>query len=328
MILAGDIGGTKTRIALYEERASGLSQAVEETYPSHEHAGLVEIVRAFRAAHAQAFDRAGFGIAGPVRNGRTEATNLPWIVDARELARELGLARVSLVNDLAATAFGIAALQPSDLLLLNQGAIDARGNRAVIAAGTGLGEAGSYWDGREHHPFASEGGHADFAPSDAVQDELNVHLRAKFGRVSWERLLSGPGTVNIYEFLRDSGRGIEPTWLTEELAQGDKAATISHAGLDGRSKLCEDTLDLFVTLYGAQAGNLALTVMATGGVFVGGGIAPKIRAKLEGPAFMRAFTSKGRLSDVMKTMPVHVILNDRAALIGAARSASIRPDAA
>lgn len=321
MILAGDIGGTKTRIALCEPREHGLGIAVEETFKSGEHAGLDEIVSAFRELHPSPFEIAGFGIAGVIRDGRCEATNLPWTVDARKLAAGLGLATVALINDLEATAFGIVALQASDFCTLNAGTVEQHGNQAVIAAGTGLGQAGLAWNGKEHVPFATEGGHADFAPNDDLQEHLSRWLRAQHRHVSWERVLSGPGLVNIYRFLRDTGRGEEPAWLTDLMLQGDPAAAIADAALQKRAKLCEHALDLFVLLYGAQAGNLALTVMARGGVFVGGGIAPKILKKLEEPTFMQGFTFKGRMKPLMESMPVRVIVNDRAALLGAARAA-------
>jgi glucokinase len=231
---------------------------------------------------------------------------------------------VWLLNDLEANAYGIATLAPEDFLTLNEGAPQAEGNAAVIAAGTGLGEAGLYWDGRRHRPFASEGGHASFAPSNTLQVELLRYLLTHFTHVSWERVLSGPGLHTIYTFLRDTGRGIEPAWLSEEIHTGDPAAAISGAALEDRCALCMQALDLFVALYGAEAGNLALKVMATGGVFVGGGIAPKIIEKLKDATFMQAFTAKGRLQPLLETIPVHVILNDQTALYGAARYAALR----
>jgi glucokinase len=245
-------------------------------------------------------------------------------VDAGHLAHELGVKTVDLLNDLEANAYGIAALEANDFVVLNHGAPNASGNAAVIAAGTGLGEAGLYWDGTQHHPFACEGGHADFAPQNELQVELLLYLRKKFGHVSWERVVSGPGLHNIYGFLRDTGRGEEPAWLVEAMRQKDPSAVISQAGLEGRSALCAQALDLFVLLYGAEAGNLALKIMATTGVFVGGGIAPKIIRKLQGPAFMEAFAAKGRFKWLLETIPVRVILNDKTALLGAARYAALQ----
>jgi glucokinase len=322
MILTGDIGGTNTRIALVDEDSDGLEVKVEEVYPSADHAGLVEILRDFRRAHAARLDCAGFGIAGPVKSGRVRATNLPWTVEARELAHELGLSQVALVNDLEAMANGIAALGPDDLVCLNEGAPGAHGNRAVIAAGTGLGTAGLVFDGRDHWAVASEGGHADFAPADDLQDELLWFLRAESRRVEVEHILSGAGLLRIYRFLERTGRGEEPDWLAEELKLGDPAAAISRLAIEGRSKLCEDTLDVFVRIYGAQAGNLGLVFLATGGVYLGGGIAPKILPKLKGKAFLEGFLGRGALQPVVEAMPVNVIVNEACSLFGAARSAT------
>lgn len=322
MILAGDVGGTKTYLAFFQAGGKRLKPVVEGMFPSREHAGLAEIVHQFVSAHGLRVERACFGVAGPIKHGRCEATNLAWVVDARQLASELGIETVGLMNDLEANAYGIAALEAEDFLVLNGGARDAEGNAAVIAAGTGLGEAGLYWDGQQHRPFACEGGHADFAPRNALEVELLRYLLTRFEHVSWERVLSGRGLHNIYLFLRDTGRGTEPAWLTEEMRQRDPAAAISQAALEGRCALCLQALELFVSLYGAEAGNLALKVMATGGVYVGGGIAPKIIDKLKDGTFMEAFTAKGRLKPLLEAIPVGVILNDKTALHGAALWAS------
>jgi glucokinase len=324
-LLAGDIGGTSTRIALFEASAGRITLLVGERYASREASGLDAIVRRFRTAHGTPIAQACFGVAGPVVSGRVEAPNLAWDVDSRALARELGLPRVSLINDLEANAHGIFELAPADFVVLNAGAPGAAGNIAVISAGTGLGEAGMYWDGRHHHPFACEGGHSTFAPNTDVEVELLTHLRKKLdGHVSWERVVSGPGLVNVYEFLRDSGRGTEPEWLRQALATGDAPAVISRAALEGTSDLCAQALDLFVAAYGAEAGNLALKTMATGGVYVGGGIAPKILPRLQAPAFIEAFAAKGRLRGLLERVPVRVIANEHTALLGAARSAALQ----
>ena len=324
MILAGDIGATNSRLAFFTERGGRLEPVVEATYPSRDHANLEAIVKAFVSAHDLPIDMACFGIAGPVRHGRSDTTNLPWDVDARELARALHLRTVGLLNDLEAHAYGIAMLAPDDFVTLNQGAPDASGNAAVIAAGTGLGESGLYWDGQRHLPFAGEGGHTSFAPSDALQIELLRFLSHKFGHVSWERVLSGPGLHNIYRFLRDTGHGEEPDWLIYEMQQQDPAAVISQAALADTSALCRQALDLFVALYGAEAGNMALKLMATAGVYVGGGIAPKIIRKLTDSTFMAAFVAKGRLKPLLQQIPVRIIMNDKVALLGAARFATLQ----
>jgi glucokinase len=324
MILAGDIGGTSTRLAVFEVRNNALRTVVERTYPSREHAGLREIVSRFVAEHRPDIEQASFGIAGPVIDGRVKTPNLPWVIDAQDLADELGLSATGLLNDLEANAYGVAALAASDLVPLNAGSPGATGNAAVIAAGTGLGEAGLYWDGKRHRPFAAEGGHADFAPRNALEIELLRYLLQTHEHVSYERVLSGPGLHNIYRFLRDTDNAKECAAVVEDMRSGDPSAVISKAGLEGSCELCVRTLDLFVAIYGAAAGNLALKIMARAGVYIGGGIAPKIVAKLKGPAFMEAFTAKGRLKPVCESIPVRVILNPKTALLGTARHAALQ----
>jgi glucokinase len=323
MILAGDIGGTHTRLTFFEVAGKSLKVVVEATFNSHDYANLEAIVSQFKLDHACTITQACFGVAGPVVNGRCEATNLPWVVDTQVLAGILNLTTVGLINDLEANAQGIAVLQPADFVTLNSGTPNAVGNAALISAGTGLGEAGLYWDGQRYHPFASEGGHADFAPSNELQIELLRYLLPQFERVSWERVLAGPGLYNLYKFFRDTGRGTEPDWLAEELRHQDPPTVITQAALAGRSALCESVLEQFIWLYGAEAGNLALKMRATGGVFIGGGIAPKIIEKLkETSTFMDAFIAKGRLRSLLTAIPVQVILNDKTALLGAAFCAS------
>lgn len=321
MILAGDIGGTNTRLAFFIVEGSRLTSVFEETFPSRMHSGLGEIAKQFLSAHNLSPSIACFGIAGPVKNGRVETTNLPWLVDAQLLTNELHIPTVLLINDLEATAYGVTILDSTEWVVLNAGVPDAVGNAAVIAAGTGLGEAGLYWNGQSYRPFATEGGHTDFAPRSQLECELLNFLLGKFEHVSYERVLSGPGLVNIYQFLRETGRGDEPAWLAEELRLHDPAAVITQATLAERSALCVQALDLFVSIYGAEAGNLTLKMMATGGVFVGGGIAPKILPKLMTPTFMQAFFAKGRMRPVLEATPVRVILYDQTALLGAARCA-------
>ena len=323
MILAGDIGGTNARLALYEVQAGKLEQITESVFPSRQHSGLDEIVAKFSALipPENKPDAACFGIAGPVVNGRVETSNLPWVVESSQLATELGIKRALLINDLEANAWGIGALSADDLVTLNHIDTQPHGNQAVVSAGTGLGEAGLYWDGTRHHVFACEGGHTDFAPRNDVEMQLLQYLMARFGHVSYERILSGPGLVNVFSFLRDTGHGRPGAWLVEEMAASDPAAAISRAAMEGKCSLCEQALDLFISIYGAEAGNMALKAMATGGVYLGGGIAPKILAKLKGPLFMEAFRSKGRLQRVMEAIPVRVITNDKTALLGAARCA-------
>jgi glucokinase len=260
-------------------------------------------------------------VAGPVRNGKVETSNLPWTVEASRLATELQLPSAILINDLEANAWGIASLGENDLVPLNRVRGTPSGNQAVISAGTGLGEAGLYWDGKSYDIFACEGGHTDFAPRTELEIELLRFLTTRFCHVSYERIVSGPGLVNVYQFFRDTHRGEEPAWLTEEFAHGDAAAAISRAAVTGKSPLAEHALDLWISIYGAEAGNLALKLMATGGVYLGGGIAPKLATKLAGPLFMQAFLSKGRMQPLLESIPVRIITNDKIALFGAARYA-------
>ena len=320
-ILAGDIGGTNTRLAIIDIVKRHFNFLAEETFSSREEPSLESALRKFLSKPSHPINWACLGVAGPVRDGRCEATNLPWVIDSKKIAQQLNLPRVSLINDLEANAYGIAALEAKDFEVLNQGIHDAQGNRAVISAGTGLGEAGLFWDDREYRPFASEGGHADFAPRNHVEIDLLDYLLKRHPRVSVERVISGPGLFNIYQFLKDTGRDEEPTWLVDQMRHKDPPVVITENGLEGKSSLCMQALDLFVSLYGAEAGNMALKVMATGGVYLGGGIAPKIIAKLRDPVFMNAFTAKGRMRPLLQAIPVRVILNPKAALLGAARCA-------
>jgi len=324
LLLAGDIGGTSTRLACFDTSDGRLLPVVEETFPSREYGSLEEIVRIFVRAHNLSVERACFGIAGPIRQGKVRTPNLPWIVDGALLAALFGIPAVRLINDLAANAYGIDLLAADDFVVLNQGVVDPAGTLAVISAGTGLGESFAYWDGCMHQPLPSEAGHADFAPRNELEAELLLYLRAEHGRVSTERVVSGPGLRNIYRFLRDVRQFSETPAVAEAMRLGDPSAAITRAALAGACPLCEQTLDLFITLYGAEAGNLALRVLATGGVYLGGGIAPKIIERLKGPGFMLAFTAKGRLSPLLETVPVRVILNDRTALLGAGRCAMVQ----
>jgi len=324
MILAGDIGGTNTRLALFEGTPNSLTPRVIEVFPSPQFSGLPEIVRKYLAKHNQTVEAAAFGLPGAVVDGRVQTTNLPWIVDSRHLAEELKLDRVDLINDLFANAHGIVLLQESDFVVLNQGAASPTGNRALVSAGTGLGEAGllAEADGG-FRPFPSEGGHADFAPTNELQIDLLRYLFGRFEHVSYERVLSGPGLHNIFDFLRDTKRAEEPGWLAEEIKNGDPSAAIAKSAIAGSAEIAVQALDIFIAIYGAEAGNLTLKVVATSGAFIGGGIAPKIVAKLNGPTFMKAFTAKGRFQSLLSNVPVRVITNDKTALFGAGRVAAM-----
>lgn len=318
MILAGDIGGTNARLAFYRHDNGKFTVIREQVFPSRQSRGLDEIVLKFVTESGIRPDVASFGVAGPVQHGRVETSNLPWTVDASVLARELKLDSVELINDLAAQAFGVQCLCEADTVALNKVHGTPVGNQVIVAAGTGLGEAGLFWDGQRHRVFACEGGHCDFAPRNELELELWCYLHTRFGHVSYERIVSGPGLVNVFLFLRDTQRGDEPKFLREEILAGDPAAAISRAALSGKAGLAEQALDLWISIYGAEAGNMALKVLATGGVFLGGGIAPKILSKLAGPLFMQGFLSKGRMQTLLETIPVRVITNDKTGLLGAA----------
>src|SRR5580692_6125586 len=320
MILAGDIGATRTRLAAFETEGTRLQCVVEKTYMSQEHGGLSEILAQFTRSEGIPVHSACFGVAGPVRSGRSKISNLPWTIDSRELAGQLKLNSVGLLNDLEAYAYGIDALESKDFVTLSEGAEDAEGNRAVISARTGLGVAGLYWDGFRHHPFACEGGHADFAPRSDIQMELLAYLQKKYGRVSCERILSGPGIKNIYEFIRDTQKADEPEWLREQIkGVKDVPALIAQLALEGKAAICDQTLSIFVSVFGAETGNCALSFMTTGGIFIGGSIAARNVGRMKDPVFMQSFLNKGRMETLLKDMPVKIILNDDCGLMGAAR---------
>lgn len=323
MILAGDIGGTKVNLAFFGEDLQ-LKPENFASFHSRDFKSLDEIVHQFLTERKLTVEFACFGIAGPVRNGRAQLTNLPWLIDARELAGILQLKNVWLINDLEANAYGLAALTSNDIVELNAGEPNVVGDGAIISAGTGLGEAGLFWDGNRHLPVASEGGHCDFAPRTDLDLELLKYLRAKVGQVSWEHVLSGAGTVHIYEFLRDTGRGEESALLAEQMRNDDPAKVITVTALENKSELCAKALELFVTYYGAEASNLALKMLATGGIYVGGGIAPKIITKLKDGTFMKAFIGQGRMKDLLAAIPVRVVMNDKTALLGAGRYAAMQ----
>lgn len=327
MILAGDIGGTKTNVAIFETSGETIGAVKsQQSFPSGKYDSLNAILKEFVAAHhVETLTHACFGIAGPVIDGRSETPNLAWIVEANSLAAQLGIGRVKLINDLEATAAGVEALTPDKLATLNEGDASIGGNRALIAAGTGLGMAGIILrDNGRYQPLASEGGHSDFAARNETEIDLYQYLAEKFnGHVSYERALSGPGLFNIYSFLRDRKFAEEPDWLRAEIESvgGNKTAAVSNAALAKKSELAVKALDMFASIYGAMAGNLALLMVATGGLYLGGGIAPKIIDKLKDGTFMRAFKDKGRFNAFNSSIPVHVILDDKTALYGAARSA-------
>ncbi|MGC2400370.1 MAG: glucokinase [Acidobacteriaceae bacterium] len=331
MIIAGDVGGTKVDLALCKFDRGQLATVYEQKFHARDFPGLVQVVDAFLEQCKQKLGQpadvlaACFGVPGPVRNGRLKLTNLPWILDSSQLAVELKIEHVFLINDLEANGYGIDELAPAQVLILSPGDPAAEGNRGLIAAGTGLGEAILVWDGRSYKPMASEGGHGDFAARNDEEIELLRYLTKTLGgRVSSERVISGLGLANIYAFCRDVKGLPEPQSLKDRMRSEDPNAVIGELGESGASELCVETLNIFVSAYGAEAGNLALKILATGGMYVGGGIAPKLLKKMQDGTFMKAFTDKGRLSDLLVHTPVRLILESRAALMGAAAYAEAR----
>ncbi len=321
MILAGDIGGTNSRLGVFTEKHNRLELVAAQTYPSRNYESLEDILHVFREENNFPVQAACFAIAGPVREGKVATTNLAWVVDSGKLADQLALETVCVINDLEAIGYGVGELTPQDLAVLTEGGPRPVGNVAIIAAGTGLGQAGCFWDGFRHRPFACEGGHTDFAPRNDLEIELLSYLLEKFERVSYERILSGTGLYQIYQFLHYSKRGSEPKDLTEVIQQQAHPAPIVKAAMEKRSEVCELALTVFVSIYGAEAGNLALKIMATGGVYIGGGIAPKILPYLQSTEFLEGFLGKGRMRSLLENFPVRVIMNDKAGLFGAARRA-------
>jgi glucokinase len=323
MILAGDVGGTKVDLGLYDFDNGKLSTTRDKIYRARDYSGLEAIVKEFLAADE--VTAACFGVPGPVRDGRLRLTNLPWTLDSRELSASLGIQHVFLINDLEANGYGVAELADGQIFTLNEGDTSQIGNRALLAAGTGLGECFLVWNGHRHTPYPSEGGHADYAPRNEDEIDLLRFLKQKYdGRISFERVVSGQGLTNIYEFLREVRGMDEPAKLAERMAVEDPNAVITEQALAAKSEICVKAMDMFVSAYGAEAGNLALKILSAGGLYVGGGIAPRIIEKLKDGAFMKAFTDKGRLSQLLVNMPVRIILESRAALLGAAAYAESR----
>jgi glucokinase len=321
MLLAGDIGGTKTNLGIYSLEKGAREPLAESTFPSPKYPNLETLAREFLGQVDVTVDSASFGVAGPVVKGLAKITNLPWVIDEEQLRKTLHLSSVRLLNDLEAIAYGVPSVGSEDLHTLNEGVAILGGTLAVLAPGTGLGEAFLTWNRTCYQAHASEGGHADFGPTSTIESDLLHYLHNKFGHVSYERICSGSGLPNIYAFLKDRGYAKEPSWLADRLkAVDDPTPIIINAALDREKpcELCIATLRIFVSVLGAEAGNLALKVLATGGIYLGGGIPPRIIPALEDEHFMESFTGKGRFSELLARIPVHVILNPKIALIGAA----------
>lgn len=323
MLVAGDIGGTKTRLALFSDKDPYAPFLYHQTFISHESPNLESIVSQY-LEKIPPQDRSQikggcFAVAGPVRDGICKATNLPWIIDAKKLSSALNLSRVFLINDLEANATSVEILSTDQLYVLNAGNPLPRGNRSVVSPGTGLGEAGLLWNGNRYLSFASEGGHAEFGPRNALQLELSSYLISRFGHPSYERILSGPGIYTLYQFLVDVKKHTPSAAVAEAISKKtDPAIVISQQGLSKESVVCSEVLELFVSVLGSEAGNSALKWLAYGGVYLGGGISPKILPKLQEPTFMAGFSDKGRFASLLKEVPVTVILDEKASIKGAA----------
>jgi glucokinase len=330
MILAGDVGGTKVHLALYNFAGGRLAVVRECKFPAHEFATLDDVVKAFLGQQNTPHDQivaACFGCPGPVRDGRLKLTNLPWTLDARDLQRSLGIEHIFLINDLEANGYGIPELAPESVFTLHKGDAASVGHRGLVSAGTGLGECLLIWDAKtqRHLPLPSEGGHTDFAARNAREIALLEYLqRTLAGRVSHERVVSGLGIKNIYAFLKDDQKMEEPDWLRERMASEDPNAVIGSCAEDGSSAICFETMQMFASAYGAEAGNMALNLLASGGIYLGGGIAPKILKTMQNGEFTKAFLDKGRLSPLLESIPVRIILDDTCALLGAAAFAEAR----
>lgn len=324
-VLAGDVGGTNARLALVEVGDDRAEIVREAKYTSRDYPGLAPIVRRFCEEVGATPDRACFGIACPIVEGECHAPNLPWTINVRRLAREIAIPRTHVVNDFDAVGHGLPRLGGQDLVTLQKGDKAEHGSIALIGAGTGLGQGFLLWDGARYRVYSSEGGHADLAPRDEVETGLVAFLSRQYGHVSYERVLSGPGIANVYRFLAASGFAAEQPAVRAEMEREDPAAVVTRRALAGSDPLCVRALDRFVETFGAQAGNLALTIVATGGVYLAGGIAPRIVPKLEDGAFVAAFRNKGRLSTFLAKVPVHVIVNPKVGLLGAAALAAELP---
>ncbi len=317
MILAGDIGGTKTYLGRFEPEGGRPVPIDIRCYRTLDYSGLEPMVLEFLSG-AGLPQIAVFGIPGPIVNNRVDVTNVPWKLDAAQLAVSLNVPTVHLINDLVATGYGSQLLSDSDVFSLQSGAQSDTATQALVAAGTGLGECVLHFDGKQRSVLPCEAGHSAFAPHDALQAELLQFLMRRSPYVCTERVLSGPGLLSIYEFLRETGRGSECTQVAEAMREGDPAAVIASAAETGADELCSRAMEMFLTAYGSEAGNLAVRTMALGGIFIGGGIAPKILNLLSKGTFLRAFAEKERMEDILRTIPVRVILDDRTALLGAA----------
>ncbi len=326
-ILAVDLGGTKTAVGLFSMGGKNLKLLEEAAYPSAEYSSFVDIFHQFLQEKGLAIpDRISIGVAGPVMNGTVQLTNLAWGLDRQEILKDTGVKEVSLINDLEATSFGLAGLTEDYLATTHTGKPQPGGNMAILAPGTGLGEAGLFWDGSAYRPFATEGGHCNYAPLNDLDIELYHHIQEKHPIVSWEHLISGRGIFRIYRFLRDVKGYKEPGWLTEKLAEDDPAAVISHTAMRELNEACTKTMEMFVSYMAEEAANLVLKLKATGGLFLGGGIPPKIFPLLKTDAFYKHFINSHQMQNLLREIPIKVILNSKSALLGAAYYGAYGPE--
>jgi len=317
MILAGDIGGTHARLGLFE-RAGSIAPTVRATYLTREASGFEELIRRFLTEHPGTnLSSACFAIAGPIHNQCCHMTNIPWIIDARALSQHFAIPQVSLINDIEAHAMGLPLLHPEDLIVLQPG-VKQVGTQAMVFAGTGLGEAGIFWNGRQYYPVAGEGGHVDFAPRNDLEIELFLHLQKQYGHVSYERILSGAGLSAIYRFLISSARVRASQKVESEMQTKAPSHVITEWGKTGKDEACVQTLDLFLSIYGAEAGNMALKFLSVGGVYIGGGIAAHLVEAVKKSSFLSSFSDKGRFQGLLESMPVSIVSSDESALLGAA----------
>lgn len=321
IVLAGDVGGTKTNLAFYKASSKGIEFLKGKKYPSAEFSSCIDILHEFiKEEDAPKLDRICLGVAGPVIDGKVDLTNLNWFLDVADIRREMGVKEVALINDLEAIAFGLAGLEEADFTWVHKGMPGTKGNMAILAPGTGLGEAGLYWDGTAYHPFPTEGGHADFSPRTELDMDLYWYLQKQFGVVSWEKVAAGPAIHDIYLFLKEERKRHVPGWLAEEMEKedADPSAIISRAAMEDKAAICVDTMNILVRYIARESSNLVLKMKATGGLFLGGGVPPKIAPLFNKAQFYTHFMDCDRMQHLLETVPIRVINNDHAALIGAA----------
>lgn len=319
-ILAGDIGGTKTHLAIFRATPGGVERIRDQKFKSPDYASLQDIIAEFlQGKDEHRPQRICCGVAGPVLDGTVELTNLNWVLSVTDLQQSTGVETVRLINDLEATAFGLAALQPTDFFTLHAGHENAKGNMAILAPGTGLGEAGLYWNGNHYFPFPTEGGHCDFSPRSGLDFELTQYLQELYGVVSWEKVVAGPGIWDIYQFLRDVKKMEEPKFLAENWAtEAHPSARISNAAALNEAEICVHTMKHYVRYLGHEAANLVLKMKATGGLFLGGGIPPKIAGLLQRENFFSHYMDSDRMQHLLETVPIRIINNEQTGLSGAA----------